>query len=172
MSEPKILFQNEYIEVTQNNDRVGIKQKDPSVIILPYTTDEKGNPQKLGLIAEPSPIRETKISYTVITGSPDAKDLDILATAKRELKEEGGYEVNETDKWEYLGNIYTSKMVINGNPAFGVDITGLDGTKPEGDGTGLEENSKFKLVPFDEAIGYDDALISCLFIKIFQNKLL
>ena len=172
MSEPKILFQNEFIEVIQNNDRVGIKQKDPSVIILPYITDKNGNPEKLGLIAEPSPIRETKISYTVITGSPDSKDLDILATAKRELKEEGGYEVNETDKWEYLGNIYTSKMIVNGNPAFGVDITGLEGIEPQGDGTGLEENSRFKLIPIAEAIGYDDALISCLFIKIFQNKLL
>lgn len=172
MSEPKILFQNDVIEVIQNDNRLGIKQKDPSVIVLPYITDDNGNPKKLGLITEPSPIRDTKISYTVITGSPDPSDLDILATAKRELKEEGGYEVENTDKWEYLGNIYTSKMVVNGNPAFGVDITGLEGNVPEGDGSENEENARFKLVPVSEAIGYDDALISCLFIKIFQNKLL
>ena len=27
MSDPKILFQNDFIEVIENNDRVGIKQK-------------------------------------------------------------------------------------------------------------------------------------------------
>jgi 8-oxo-dGTP pyrophosphatase MutT (NUDIX family) len=108
----------------------------------------------------------------VISGSPDSDDLDILATAKRELKEEGGYNVEDTDKWEYLGNIYASKMVVNGNPAFGVDITGMEGVKPEGDGTGFELNSKFQLVSVKEAISNDDALISCLFLKIFQNKLL
>jgi 8-oxo-dGTP pyrophosphatase MutT (NUDIX family) len=172
MSEPKILFQNEFIEVIQNKDRVGIKQKEPSVIILPYTTDSEGNPDKIGLLSEPSPIRDSKMSFTVISGSPDSSDIDILATAKRELKEEGGYDVDDTDKWEYLGNIYTSKMVVNGNPAFGVDITGMEGTKPEGDGTGFELNSKFKLVSIKDAISNDDALISCLFLKIFQNKLL
>jgi 8-oxo-dGTP pyrophosphatase MutT (NUDIX family) len=172
MSEPKILFQNEFIEVIQNKDRIGIKQKDPSVIILPYTIDNEGNPDKIGLLSEPSSIRDSKMSFTVISGSPDSDDLDILATAKRELKEEGGYNVEDTDKWEYLGNIYASKMVVNGNPAFGVDITGMEGVKPEGDGTGFELNSKFQLVSVKEAISNDDALISCLFLKIFQNKLL
>ena len=125
MSDPKILFQNNNIEVIENKGIVGIKQKNPSVIILPYTTDESGNPKSLGLIAEPSSIKEDKIAYTIITGSPEDSDVDILSTAKRELKEESGYEVDDTDKWDFLGNIQTSKLVVNGNPAFGVDITDL-----------------------------------------------
>jgi len=134
MSDPKILFQNDFIEVIENNDRVGIKQKTPSVMILPYTLDESGNPKKLGLIAEPSAIKETKISYTIITGSPDESDVDILATAKRELSEESGYTVEDIEKWDYLGNISTSKMVVNGNPAFGVNITGVEKEEKTGDG--------------------------------------
>ena len=62
MSDPKILFQNNNIEVIENKGIVGIKQKNPSVIILPYTTDESGNPKSLGLIAEPSSIKEDKIT--------------------------------------------------------------------------------------------------------------
>lgn len=172
MLDPKILFQNDHIEVIDNNDRVGIKQKNPSVIILPYVLDEIGNPKKLGLIAEPSLIRESKISYTVITGSPSEEDSDILSTAKRELKEESGYSVDDVEKWDYLGNIIGSKMVVNGNPAFGVNVTGIERGKKEGDGSETEENTKFSLVPVKEAIDHDDALISCLFLKIFQNKII
>ncbi len=172
MSDPKILFQNSHIEVIENKGIVGIKQKNPSVIILPYTTDESGNPRSLGLIAEPSSIKEEKITYTIITGSPEDSDVDILATAKRELKEESGYEVDDTEKWDFLGNIQSSKLVVNGNPAFGVDVTDLQNDEKEGDGSKTEENTKFSLVPINDAINLDDALISCLFLKIFQNKLI
>jgi hypothetical protein len=172
MSDPKILFQNNYIEVIENKGIVGIKQKSPSVIILPYTTDESGNPRSLGLIAEPSSIKEEKITHTIITGSPEDSDVDILATAKRELKEESGYEVEDTEKWDFLGNIQTSKLIVNGNPAFGVDVTDLQSKEKSGDGSDKEENTKFSLIPVNDAINLDDALISCLFLKIFQNKLI
>lgn len=172
MSDPKILFQNNYIEVIENKGIVGIKQKNPSVVILPYTTDESGNPKSLGLISEPSSIKDEKITYTIITGSPDDSDVDILSTAKRELKEESGYEVENTEKWDFLGNIQTSKLIVNGNPAFGVDVTGLEKGEKSGDGSEKEENSKFSLMPINDAINLDDALISCLFLKIFQNKLI
>jgi 8-oxo-dGTP pyrophosphatase MutT (NUDIX family) len=172
MSEPKILHQNDRIEVIEVGNKVGIQQKTPSVIILPYTTDESGNPKLLGLISEPNPLRDGGISLTVITGSPNDSDVDILETAKRELKEESGYDVRDIEKWDYLGNIKTSKMVVNGNPAFGVDITGIQKGEKEGDGSKNEENSKFSLVSLNDAINLDDALVSCLFLKIFQNKLI
>lgn len=172
MSDPKILFQNNYIEVIENKGIVGIKQKNPSVVILPYTTDESGNPKSLGLISEPSSIKDEKITYTIISGSPDDSDVDILSTAKRELKEESGYEIENTEKWDFLGNIQTSKLIVNGNPAFGVDVTGLEKGEKSGDGSEKEENSKFSLMPINDAINLDDALISCLFLKIFQNKLI
>lgn len=172
MSDHKILFQNDYIEVIEKNDRVGIKQKNPSVIILPYTLDASGEPESLGLITEPSHIKESSIHYTLITGSPDDIDGDILATAKRELKEESGYSIDDIEKWDYLGNIHTSKMVVNGNPAFGVNVTGIEIGEKEGDGSETEKNTKFSLVPVKQAIDYEDALISCLFLKIFQNKII
>lgn len=172
MSDPKILLQNDYLNVIERDNRIGVQQKNPSVMILPYTTDESGNPKSLGLIAEPNPMRDGGISLTVITGSPEDSDVDILETAKRELKEESGYEVNDIERWDYLGNIKTSKIIINGNPAFGVDITGIEKGEKEGDGSKSEENAKFSLVGLNDAINLDDALVSCLFLKIFQNKLI
>lgn len=172
MSDPKILFQNDYIQVIENKGRVGIKQKNPSVMILPYTIDENGNPKSIGLISEPSDIKEGRMIKTVITGSPEKSDVDILATAKRELTEESGYVVDDTEKWDFLGNIQSSKLVVNGNPAFGVDVTGLKREDKLGDGSESEKNSKFSLIPLNDALNIDDALISCLFLKIFQNKLI
>lgn len=172
MSDPKILLQNNYLNVIERDNKIGIQQKNPSVMILPYTTDELGNPKTLGLISEPSSLKEGGISLTIITGSPEDSDVDILETAKRELKEESGYSVNEIERWDYLGNIKTSKIIINGNPAFGVDITGLEKGEKEGDGSKSEENTKFSLVGLNDAINLDDALVSCLFLKIFQNKLI
>jgi 8-oxo-dGTP pyrophosphatase MutT (NUDIX family) len=172
MSDPKILFQNNYIQVIENKGRVGIKQKNPSVMILPYTIDENGNPKSIGLISEPSDIKEERMIKTVITGSPEKSDVDILATAKRELTEESGYVVDDTEKWDFLGNIQSSKLVVNGNPAFGVDVTGLEREDKLGDGSDSEKNSKFSLVSLNDALNIDDALISCLFLKIFQNKLI
>jgi len=172
MSDPKILFQNNYIQVIENKDRVGIKQINPSVMILPYTVDENGNPKSIGLISEPSNIKEERMSQTIITGSPEKSDVDILATAKRELKEESGYDVEDTERWEFLGNIQSSKLVVNGNPAFGVDVTGIKRGEKSGDGSESEKNSKFSLVSLNDALNVDDALIACLFLKIFQNKLI
>jgi 8-oxo-dGTP pyrophosphatase MutT (NUDIX family) len=151
---------------------VAIKQKNPSVMILPYTVDGNGNPLKIGLIAEPSSVKESRITYTVITGSPDENDEDILETAKRELKEESGYEIDDIERWDFLGNIHSSKLVVNANPAFGVDVTDFKRGEKSGDGSQAEENTKFSLIDIAEALDKDDALISCLFLKIFQNKLI
>ena len=172
MSDPKILFKNDKIEVIENMGRIGIRQKNPSVMILPYIIDDNGNPKKLGLISEPSPIKLDKISYTIITGSPTKDDVDILATAKRELKEESGYDVEDTEKWDFLGNIESSKLLVNGNPAFGVDVTDIQRENKEGDGSDNEKDSKFSMFSVSDALSNDDALISCLFLKIFQNKLI
>ena len=172
MSDPKILFQNNYIHVIENKGRIGIKQINPSVMILPYTVDENGNPKSIGLISEPSDIKEGGMIQTIITGSPEKSDVDILATAKRELREEAGYDIEDTERWDFLGNIQSSKLVVNGNPAFGVDVTDVEKGEKTGDGSESEKNSKFSLVPLNDALNIDDALIACLFLKIFQNKLI
>jgi hypothetical protein len=53
-----------------------------------------------------------------------------------------------------------------------VDVTDLQNKEKSGDGSDKEENTKFSLISVNDAINLDDALISCLFLKIFQNKLI
>ena len=164
MSDPKIIYQNSLVEINKIIDEVSIKEKNPLVLILPYTLNASGNPQKIGLIKKSYPHRGDKKHYGVISILPLKDDIDVLSTAKRGLKKEYDLDIDNTDKWEYLGNIHTSDFLINGNPAFGVDVSNSKIKDTE--------ETKIELVSIIDGIEHDDALISCLFLKIFQSKLI
>jgi 8-oxo-dGTP pyrophosphatase MutT (NUDIX family) len=106
---------------------------------------------------------------TLITGSPDDDDKNIYQTAVRELREESGFEIKDLKRWKFLGSLYTSKMVMNSNPCFAVDITGSVAEEKETDGSQSEKDSKFELISIDNALDLEDSLVSTLFIKTFKN---
>jgi 8-oxo-dGTP pyrophosphatase MutT (NUDIX family) len=136
---------------------------------MPYTLDEEKNPEFIGILSEVLDQRPGGISMTLITGSPDEEDANIFQTAVRELKEESGFLVEDIKRWNFLGTLYTSKMVLNSNPCFSVNITGLVAEEKTTDGSQSEEDSKFELISVDQALDLDDSLVSTLFIKTFKN---
>jgi 8-oxo-dGTP pyrophosphatase MutT (NUDIX family) len=156
-------------EVVDIDGRLFMRQINPSVIIMPYTIDDNGFPDKIGIIHEILDQRPGGMSKTLITGTPDNEDSNIFETAVRELEEESGFEVKDLKRWDFLGSLYTSKMVINSNPCFSVNITGLVSGERKTDGSKSERDSKFELVNVDEALNLDDSLISTLFIKTFKD---
>jgi len=60
-------------------------------------------------------------------------------------------------------------MVLNSNPCFAVNITGMVSGDKETDGSKSEKDSKFELVSVDEALNLEDSLVSTLFIKTFKD---
>jgi hypothetical protein len=60
-------------------------------------------------------------------------------------------------------------MVLNSNPCFSVDITGLLAEEKTTDGSEEERDSKFELIGVEEALDLEDSLVSTLFIKTFKN---
>lgn len=159
----------ECIKIEEN---LYIRQIEPGVIIMPYTLDNEGNPDKIGILNEISNHRPGGISNTLITGSQDISDSNVLNTAIRELEEESGFKVTDIKRWNFLGTIFTSKLVVNPNPCFSVNITSLAAEEKKTDGSDDEKNSKFILVSIEEALNIDDALVSTLFIKTFKNLML
>jgi 8-oxo-dGTP pyrophosphatase MutT (NUDIX family) len=157
------------IEVLEVDKKLYIKQINPGVIILPYTLNENKIPKEIGILSEISETRPGGISKTLITGSPDDDDDNIFQTAVRELKEESGFDVTDLKRWKFLGTLYTSKIVINPNPCFSVNITSLVAEERETDGSKDERDSKFELIGIDEALDLDDGLVSSLFIKAFKE---
>jgi 8-oxo-dGTP pyrophosphatase MutT (NUDIX family) len=166
----KTIYGNNYLDVIDDNGSIYIEQIDPSVVVMPYVIDESGNPISIGIISEISNSRPGGITKTLITGSPNDDDANILQTAIRELKEESGISVENVDKWKFLGNIYTSKMISNPNPCFSVDVSGMTIGNRETDGTSDERDSSFEMMDIGEALSLDDALVSTLFIKHFKNN--
>lgn len=149
-----------------------IRQIEPGVIIMPYTLDNEGNPDKIGILNEVSNHRPGGMSSTLITGSQDISDSNVLQTAIRELEEESGFKVTDIKRWNFLGTIFTSKLVTNPNPCFSVDITSLAAEEKKTDGSEEEKDSKFVLLDIEEALNLDDSLVSSLFIKTFKNIML
>lgn len=156
-------------ESVELDGKIFIRQINPGVIIMPYTLDEEKNPEFIGVISEILNQRPGGISMTLITGSPDDEDANIFQTAIRELKEESGFLVEDIKRWNFLGTLYTSKMILNSNPCFSVNITGLVAEEKTTDGSQSEEDSKFELISVEEALDLEDSLVSTLFIKTFKN---
>lgn len=167
-NEKKVLFKTDYFEVIQKDGMYGIEPYDLSVIVMPFEKDARGLPKSIGVLKEYNTLRDGNYSLTLVTGRAEGEDPDVLATAIRELKEETGYDVQDPERWTYLGLLTTSKMVMQEHPCFAVDITGLEKQEKEGDGTESEEKSEFLLVTVKEALNTSDALIPALFLKIFR----
>lgn len=156
-------------EVVEIDGHLFIRQINPGVIIMPFTVDDSGFPSKIGIISEVLDQRPGGMAKTLITGSQDEKDDNIYQTAVREMEEESGFLVEDLKRWKFLGSLYTSKMVINSNPCFAVNITGLVSGERKTDGSTAEKNTKFELVTVSEALGLEDSLVSTLFIKTFKD---
>lgn len=163
------LHKKKNIEVVEIDNRLFVKQINPGVIILPYTQDDNKFPIEIGILNEISDSRPGGMTKTLITGTPEDDDDNIFQTAVRELKEESGFEVTDLKRWKFLGTIYTSKLVVNPNPCFAVNITSLIAEEKETDGSQDEEDSKFQLISVSEALEIEDALVSALFIKCFKD---
>lgn len=166
--EKKITLKGKYFNVIEVNGWEGIEPNTLNVIVMPFTRESTGLPSEVGVMREFNPLREDEYSITVISGDTEGEDPDLLATAIRELKEESGYDVQETERWYYLGTVTNSKLVMQSQPCFACDITGLTPEKAEGDGSEEENKSEFKLIPVREALNTEDVYVPSVFMKIFN----
>lgn len=168
MNKEKILGSSAYFDFVEREGMEGIVSKNDSVLILPFITDENGLPLMLGVLKEKNPFREGGYSLTVISGSSDDEDPDLLSTAKRELKEESGFDVDDSNKWFFLGTITASKMVDAEHPCFAVDVTGMERGEAKGDGSEQEKLSDFIFIPANDVVKSKDVFIPALFLKLFK----
>lgn len=170
MKQYKTLFEHKYFDVVETHECVGLKMKSTGVGILPYTTDEHGMISEIALLKEFNPFREHDYCHTLITGTIESDDEVLLDTAIRELREEGGYTIPESElkRWVFLGVMFIDKYSDCQVPVFGVDITGITPTSPETDGTKKEALSKLELLPSNQIVITDEALALSAFLRLFN----
>lgn len=172
MNNPKeeILFENEWYYLVKRDTRTGITYKYMSVAILPFTTDDSGMIDTIGLLDEFNPFREDDRSMTLITGTVEGEDKDLIDTVVREMIEEGGFTIdkNDTERFNYLGSLYGSKDDDKLYPVFAVKVNGIEQQAAIGDGSEKEEKSSFKMVDVQDITLTQESLALGAFFKLFQ----
>lgn len=167
----KIFFENESFKVEEREGMLGIIPLFTNVVILPFLSDEQGLPLSVGVLEEPNPFRDGGLSVSLITGTSEDEDPDLLSTAKRELLEESGYDVQDNSKWYYLGSVTSSKFVDHEQPCFAVDVTGIKKGEPQPDENEKEQNMEFKFISANDVVKAKDIFIPGLFLKLFKYVL-
>lgn len=167
----KIFFENESFKVEERNGMLGIVPLFTNVVILPFLSDGQGLPLSVGVLEEPNPFRDGGLSVSLITGTSEDEDPDLLTTAKRELLEESGYDVDDNSKWYYLGSVTSSKFVDHEQPCFAVDVTGIKKGEPQPDENEKEQNMEFKFISANDVVKAKDIFIPGLFLKLFKYVL-
>lgn len=167
-NEEKILTSTPGFDVIEIDGMTGIRSTSDSVIILPFVTDDQGLPLMLGVLKERNPFREGGYSVTLISGTSDDEDPDFLETAKRELKEESGFDVPDSSKWCFLGTVTASKIVDAEHPCFAVDVTGINRGEAITDGSEQERLSEFIFIPANDVVKSKDVFIPAIFLKLFK----
>jgi len=164
----KILLETPKFDVVERGEKPGVVSRVETVMILPFISDDQGLPLMIGVIKEENLFREGGNSQSLITGTCEEEDPDYLATAKRELLEESGYDVADSNKWYFLGTVSGNKFVDKEYPAFAVDVTGIEKGKAEGDGSKQEKNAIFHFIPANDVVKAKDIFIPGLFLKLFK----
>jgi 8-oxo-dGTP pyrophosphatase MutT (NUDIX family) len=167
-SKEKIVYKSEWFDVVEDGESEGIRTRWDSILILPFTSDDRGFPLMLGILDEKNSFRENGYSISIVSGSPEDEDEDLLSTAKRELLEETGFDIKEDERWYFLGTLTGSKFVDSVHPCFSVDVSGITPSEPKTDGSMSEKLSKFRFINSNEVVYVEDPFISALFLRIFK----
>jgi len=170
MKQYNVLFEDKWFQVVDIEGQIGLKNKEMSVAIMPYRVNELGVITEIGLLKELNYFREGNYAQTLITGTIEKEDDSLLLAAKRELLEEGGFELTEDDneRWLFLGPVYLYKTSDQMIPVFAVDVTGVEQRKADGDGSVKEEKSELEMVEIGNGISSSEALVLSSFLKLFN----
>lgn len=164
----RTLYRSKKFDIIGKGETEGIRTKWDSILILPFTSDDRGFPLMLGVIEEKNEFREGGYSASVISGSPEDEDYDTLTTAKRELSEETGFDVKEEERWYFIGTLTGTKFVDSVHPCFAVDVSGITPSEPKTDGSEQEKLSKFRFINSNEVVYLEDPFIPSMFLRIFK----
>ena len=166
----KILFDSDRFSVIGRGDRVGIEPKSQYVCVLPFTKDSRGLPLALGCMVEYNQIR-CKWTDTAITGKAEGADPDILSSAQRKMLDRSGLDIQEADRWYFLGFMTTHKMINQEFACFAVDVTGVDlpeAEEKDEDAEPDEYDPRFEMRGVNQALDTDDCFIPTMFMKVFR----
>jgi 8-oxo-dGTP pyrophosphatase MutT (NUDIX family) len=149
--------------VTDNS----ISLQDSGVAVILYSLDAEGLLEKIGVVTEKNDKFPGGVYRSIVTGAIEEDDESLLQRAVAEVFEETGYQVDETARWKFLGEMYTSKFFSNPLYCYSLDVTSSRNTPPKGDGSESERGIEFEMLSLDQVKRIPDALLQAMFMKLF-----
>ena len=160
----------EAFELVNVDGTYAVLNKHSVVSVLVYSLDENGILEKIGAVTEPNPHFPEGIYTGPVMGKVESEDKSLLERAKQETKEESGYDIPDSSKWFFLGELITSKLLPGPVYCYAVDVTGIEQGEITGDGSEQESNLKFEMLDLNKASEINDSILQTCFFKLF-NKL-
>jgi 8-oxo-dGTP pyrophosphatase MutT (NUDIX family) len=156
-------------EIIVKDGLYAIKNSQSVVAVVVYSLDEEGLLNKIGVVTEDSPHFQSGKYTGLVMGRVEEGDSSLLQRAKAEAREESGYDVTEAERWDFLGEVYTSKIFPEPIYCYSVDVTGLEQGEITGDGSVHESTIQFNLIDLNEAQKINDSILQTCFFKLFMN---
>lgn len=119
------------------------------VVVLPYLFDEEGTIRIITLIEPISLWSKNKKEITCVTGTVDEGE-DTFIAAVRELKEETGILISDSDKYEYVGSYNFTKSCTGKRHLYIVNAQKFDVMEKPTDGSWFEANTKNMISGYEE----------------------
>ena len=156
-------------EITSKAGVYAIKCKKSAVAVILYTLDKNDLLDQIGIVTEKNPNFPSGSYSGLVMGGVENGDSSLLTRAKIETTEESGYDIDENERWEYLGELFTSKLFPDPIYCYSVNATGLVPTLPRGDGSEQESTIEFNLVPLNKVQDITDSIVQSCFFKLFSK---
>jgi len=154
----KIIIESELEKVIEQNEHYFVVNKREIICVLPYTI-RNGLLDNIGVIQKINEETEEEIK-TLITGYLTKDDYTNLSGANRLLKDIVFLEIQEAERWIYLGELSMNQFSKSSFKIYGVDITGLEATH--------KEISNFELVELTKVTQSNDILFLSSYIRLFN----
>lgn len=153
MRDFEVLYRGKYVSLVSPKDAAyECLHEIDGVLILPIVDGKIGIRQEYCppyFIKDPD---DNTLFYTVMSGGKDAKDKDCVATAIRELKEEGGVTVVKGKAYRVFENRPYVKNTDSRESFVVIKVDEYEKDTPKGDGTSNEKKSKTLWVTQEELL--------------------
>jgi len=164
IQEKKVVLESDLEQVYKDGDHYFIINKKDIVCVIPYTLDEGGLLDKIGVL-EFFNDEERKTSLTLLKNYLSADDSTNLVGANRVLYEVSGINITEGARWMYLGALSVSMYSDSPVRVYAVNLSQMEFQDTVMD---PETKKRFKMLDSREVAQSDDLLFLGAFARLFN----
>ncbi|MFW6311044.1 MAG: hypothetical protein ACOC1K_02290 [Nanoarchaeota archaeon] len=166
LEKKKLLLEGEFEDVIEIDNHFYLVNKKDKICVLPYTISTNGLLDKIGIIEDWNNIEDEKV-LTLLNDYISTDDYSNILAANRILFEVLGNNVEEADRWMYLGSVYNNMTSDSPIKLYCVDITDIS-VKTDEEVHDEKERKRFRLLDSSSVLQTDDILFLAAYLRLFN----